>query len=631
MLVAARTDPADSAPVAAGLYPNLWRFASGARASLIAGVGLLLGSQLLLLFVPWMAGKAIDVLQKGDATLLPQAAGWVAVLLLVYAASWVLHGPGRLLERSAAVRVRQNLSEALVDKLMGAPLSWHDQQHLGDVQQRLGQATKSLSEFTQTQFVYIAGAVKFFGPLLALSVLAPITGLGAVVGYGLVALASLRFDRVLMRLARRQNEAERRYGAGLLDFIGNVATVVGLRLQPNMKRLLGRRLEAAFEPLRASIGLNEAKWCLVDVVTVAITWCLVMGYVWRASGREAGILIGGVFMVHQYAQQSAGVIVSMAGNFQNFARYKVDFAGVEMIWRAPLRPVVQQAVPADWQSIEVRGVCFERTLPATEDGNPLLRSAADSLAPQPADGAPRGSLRHVDLTLRRGQRIALVGPSGSGKSTLMRVLAGLYEATSGHIEVDGVAWPGIAPLAPVATLIPQEADVFEASVLENIAFDGAPSAADLATALHTSAFDTVLAAMPDGLATPIAERGFNLSGGQRQRLCLARGVLAARESSLVMLDEPTSALDPLTERHVFEQLDRTFPAACIVASVHRMSLLEHFDTVVLMVDGEVRDTGSVADLLARQPVFRAMVQAAPEAGASSATATTTTAGITCLA
>lgn len=613
MLVTALSNPPGHVPVSAGLYPNLWRFATGARVPLVAGIGLLTGSQLLLLLVPWMAGRAIDVLQKGDPSLLFQAAGWVAMLLLVYAGSWALHGPGRLLERSAAVRVRQNLSEALFDKLLRAPLSWHDQHHSSDVQQRLGQATTSLSEFTQTQFVYIAGAVKFFGPLIALAVLAPITGLGAVVGYGLVAAASLRFDRVLMRLTKRQNEAERRYGAGLLDFIGNVATVVGLRLQPNVKRLLRRRLEAAFEPLRTSIGLNEAKWCLVDIVTVAITWCLVMGYVWRASGKDAGILIGGVFMVHQYAQQSASVIVLMAGNFQNFARYKVDFANADMIWRAPLQPAVQQAVPGDWAHIEVRDVCFERDLPAADDAGATRRTAG---VPAPADGPRRGSLRHVNLSLRRGQRIALVGPSGSGKSTLMRVLAGLYEASNGHVAVDGVAWLGVAPLAPVATLIPQEADVFEASVLENIAFDGTPSADDLAKALHTSAFDTVLALMPEGLATPIVERGFNLSGGQRQRLCLARGVLAARDSSLLMLDEPTSALDPLTERHVFEQLDRTFPDACIVASVHRMSLLEHFDTVVLMVDGEVRDTGSVAELLARQPVFRAMVEAAPDPGTS---------------
>jgi ABC-type multidrug transport system fused ATPase/permease subunit len=114
--------------------------------------------------------------------------------------------------------------------------------------------------------------------------------------------------------------------------------------------------------------------------------------------------------------------------------------------------------------------------------------------------------------------------------------------------------------------------------------------------------------MPLGLETQISERGFNMSGGQRQRLCLARGVLAASGSSVVLLDEPTSALDPITEASVHERMDAHFGDACIVASVHRMSLLEHYDRVVLLVAGRVVDSGSVAELRARQPMFRDMLR-----------------------
>jgi ABC-type multidrug transport system fused ATPase/permease subunit len=212
------------------------------------------------------------------------------------------------------------------------------------------------------------------------------------------------------------------------------------------------------------------------------------------------------------------------------------------------------------------------------------------------------------LTLHRGERVALVGPSGSGKSTLMRLLAGLYQPQHGHYEVDGVARLGLRDLASTSTLIPQEADVFEASVRENLTFGVPCTEDDLDQAVHTSGFDTVLATMDRGLDTLISERGFNMSGGQRQRLCLARGLLAARDSSLLMLDEPTSALDPVTEAHVHRRLDASFKNTCIVASVHRMSLLEHFDRVILMVDGRVVDSGTPAELQQRQSIFREMVQ-----------------------
>jgi len=188
------------------------------------------------------------------------------------------------------------------------------------------------------------------------------------------------------------------------------------------------------------------------------------------------------------------------------------------------------------------------------------------------------------------------------------VLAGLYEPHHGRFDIDGVARIGLRHLGSVGTLIPQEADVFEASVRENLTFDVECAEIELRSAIHTSGFETVLEGMPNGLDTLISERGFNMSGGQRQRLCLARGLLAARGRSLLLLDEPTSALDPVTEANVHRRLDASFEDACIVASVHRMSLLEHFDRVVLMVDGRIVDSGTVPEVEQRQPLFHEMVR-----------------------
>jgi ATP-binding cassette subfamily B protein len=188
----------------------------------------------------------------------------------------------------------------------------------------------------------------------------------------------------------------------------------------------------------------------------------------------------------------------------------------------------------------------------------------------------------------------------------MRVLAGLYEAQHGQVLIDGHAEAQRRDAAEICTLIPQEAEVFEASVRDNLTLGMAVSEAALERALHASALDEVLQGLSEGLETTLAERGTNLSGGQRQRLALARGLLAAGESSLLMLDEPTSALDALAEQRVFERIRASHPSACIVASVHRLSLLDRFDRVVFMQDGRVLDSGRVADLEARLPLFAAM-------------------------
>lgn len=590
------------------LYRALWQHAEGRRFRLVASIALLMTSTAIKLVVPWLAAQAINALQLGNAGAALEAGKWAALVIGAHLLSWSLHGPGRVLERTVSVRVRQRLSDALYGRLTQAPLAWHERQHSGELQHRITQASQALYQFAQNQFVYLQIVVNFFGPLFALYLLSAPSGAFALVGSITIAVIVSRFDLALMRLAAQENQAERRYAAALLEGLGHVGTVLSLRLGGAMRQLLARRLQAVFLPLRRFIVINEAKWFSVDMLVVLLTWGLVAAYVWQHHVDGQTLLIGSVFMLYQYAQQSGGVLTALAGQFQSLSRTRTDYASADEVWNAPQQPPAGEPVPAGWRELAVEGLVY-RHARREEDG----------------DTRPPVGLHDLALTLHRGSRVALIGPSGSGKSTLLRVLAGLYEPAAGRWQVDGRPMPGLHQPGSVATLLPQEADVFEASVRENIVFDQQPSPQELSAALKVSAFDEVAETLPRGLDTPISERGFNLSGGQRQRLCLARGVIAAHDSSLVLLDEPTSALDALTEARVLDELRLRFPQACLVASVHRLSLLPKFDTVVLMADGRIVDHGSAEALAARQPLMRRLlrgsadeppaVAADPDAGA----------------
>ena len=577
------------------LYASLWRHARGARAQLLGAAALLIASQLVKLVAPWAAARAIDTLQQGGVVALSQAGLWVGAIVLVSLAAWTLHGPGRVLERNVGVRVRQQLAQALHARLADAPLTWHERHHSGELQQRVSQSTHALQNFAQSQFIYLQSAVNFFGPLLALWLLAPWLSLVACVGYVAVIGVIVRCDVSMMKLSARENQAERRYAAGLLDVLGNIGTVTSLRLQASTHRLLAGRLEAVFVPLKRMIVLNEVKWCAVDILSVCLTWGLVASYVWQSGRGHGTVMLGTLFMVYQYAQQAGGVIGSMAGNLQGLARIRTDYTSALPIWQSPQRRAAPPLPHAQWKTLDIHGLSHA---PAHDD---------DLAPPAAGDDTSRGRLHDVSLRLARGERIAVVGPSGAGKSTLLRALAGLYEPRAAQIAVDGVHQPGLRHLGAIATLIPQEPEVFECSVRDNIVFDAAPEPGALERAIRVSAFDEVLVTLPDGLDTGISEGGSNMSGGQRQRLCLARGVLMARDSSLLLLDEPTSALDPMTESFVVQRLCQHFADACIVASVHRMSLLRHFDRVLLLVAGRVVDSGTAAELAARQPLFAHML------------------------
>lgn len=557
------------------LYRALWRHADGVRTQLLGAAGLLSAAQLLRLTMPWLAAQAINGLQQGD---MATAGRWIVYLVGIYLLSWLLHGPGRILERNVGVRVRVRLADQLYARIAAAPLVWRDGRHSGELQHRVVQSSRALSDFAQNQFGYLQSAFSFVGPLVALALLSRTSGAIAITGYVVIALIILRFDRVLMQLARAENDAERRYAAALLDFVGNAGTVIGLRLQAASRKVLGRRMDAVMVPLRRTVTVNEGKWFAVDILCMGLTWILVVVYVLQSREPGQAVLLGTVFMIYQYAQQAATVVGAMASNFQSFARMHTDYGSAAPIWDAPSDPdaVVPAIVPdAPWQTLALRGVTWHY-----------------------ADDA-RGGLHDVDLVLKRGARVALVGPSGGGKSTLLRTLAGLYLPQHGALLRDGVPadW---ADLRTLATLIPQEAEVFEASVEENLTFGEPADAQSLHAAVHAGVFDDVLAHLPDGLASALNERGGNLSGGQRQRLALARGALASQGSSLLLLDEPTSALDPLAEARVFDRMYAAFPTACIVASVHRPSLLERFDTIVVMEGGRVVDAGPRDEVLARR-------------------------------
>lgn len=556
------------------LYRALWRYAEGARRQLMGAVALLSGAQLVKLTLPWLASHAINALQQND---MPTAGLWILFLVGSYMMSWVFHGPGRVLEGNVGVRVRERLADDLYARIAAAPLTWRDGRHSGDLQHRVLQSSRALSAFARGMYGYLHSALNFIGPLVALTLLSHVSGIIAVSGYLIIALVTLRFDLALMRLARSENDQERRYVAALLDFVSNAGTVIGLRLQAASRKILGRRLETVMKPLRRALWVNEVKWCVVDLAGMCLTWILVVEYVLRHREPGQALLLGTIFMIYQYAQQAASVVSAIASNFQSFSRMHTDYSSAEPIWQAPGDPAA--AVPAvqpdaPWQTLELRGATWSYS------------------------GEGRGGLHGVDLVLRRGSRVALIGASGGGKSTLLRTLAGLYPPQQGELLRDGkpVNW---AELRTLATLIPQEAEVFEASVQENLTFGEPADAAALQAAVHTGVFDEVLQRMPGGLDSPVNERGSNLSGGQRQRLALSRGALAAQGSSLLLLDEPTSALDPQAEGRVFDRMYAAFPSACIVASVHRPSLLSRFDTIVVMEAGRVVDAGPRDEILAR--------------------------------
>jgi ABC-type bacteriocin/lantibiotic exporter with double-glycine peptidase domain len=216
------------------------------------------------------------------------------------------------------------------------------------------------------------------------------------------------------------------------------------------------------------------------------------------------------------------------------------------------------------------------------------------------------AVSHVELEIRPGERIAVVGRSGCGKSTLARLLMGLYTPTEGRVLYDG---HDLAQLEPQGIrrqigFVPQSPYLFGASVRANIALrDPQSPLEDVERAAQIAAIHDEVMRWPLGYETPLLAGGGSISGGQRQRLALARALMGA--PAILILDEATSHLDALTERHVHENL-RPLPITQIIIA-HRFSTVQDADRVLVIEDGRIVEQGTPVDLLRRDSAYARLV------------------------
>jgi len=226
----------------------------------------------------------------------------------------------------------------------------------------------------------------------------------------------------------------------------------------------------------------------------------------------------------------------------------------------------------------------------------------DAVSLQYRDDTPP-AVDALDLSVRAGETVALVGPSGAGKTTLVNLLPRFIEPTAGHITLDGVAlrdWD-VRALRRQFALVSQDVVLFNDTVAANVSL-GAPMDTDqIRQALRAANLLDFVDGLPQGLSTPIGHNGNQLSGGQRQRLAIARAI--AKNAPILILDEATSALDSESERAVQEALERLMVGRTTLVIAHRLSTIEHADRVLALEGGKLVEQGTHAELLARGGVY----------------------------
>ena len=543
---------------------------------------LVLGGVLALLvsgaeaFIAWLVKPAMDeIFLKRDVTML-------RIIPLALLGAYLLKGAGRFgqsyLMASVGERVIARIRRELYAHIQSMPLAFFASLHSAELMTRVVTDVNRLARLSSTVLVMAVRHVGTIAALLTVMFLREwVLALIAIAVFPAVGVAVRTIGRKLYKINRRTQQKIAELNVVLQESFTGTKIVKAFgregleqeRFNSVNDRLLGlalkdRRIDEMAEPLMEVLG------------AVAI-----MGALWYGGYR----VISGALTPGEFFSFTAAVIL-LYGPVRQLSRMvntvQQSIASVERVFE------ILDTPPA---IVDAPGA---HVLPAF--GGSIVFEAAGFRYPETEDWA----LQDVSLTVRKGELIAFVGMSGAGKTTLMELLPRFHDVTTGRITLDGHDLRGVtvSSLRALIGIVTQDTFLFHDSVEYNIAY-GKPGAthAEIERAARQAQAHDFIAALPEGYATSVGERGVKLSGGQAQRLAIARAFL--KDPPILILDEATSDLDAESEFLVQQALSELMRGRTVLVIAHRLATVKHAARVVVIHAGRVAEIGTHDELMAR--------------------------------
>ena len=399
-----------------------------------------------------------------------------------------------------------------------------------------------------------------------------------------IAIATWIIPRIGMA-AKQMSEARSSMTGRIVDSYTNIQTVKLFAHTDREDQYALGAIESTYTTFRREMRLFTVMELLLLINNTFLTAgiCGVSIWLWSIGEIGVGAVAAGTALVLRLSAMTGWIMWSLAQFYQNLG---VMMEGIETITKPVDVVDTKHAKPF---AVEKGAIHFENT--------------------QFMYGRDVGGIDGIDLKMRAGERVGLIGHSGAGKSTFVNLLLRFYDLESGKIAIDGQDISQVMQdsLRARISVVTQDTALLHRSVMDNILYSRpeATEADVLAAAKRARAHDFILdLADPDGgkgYQAQVGERGVKLSGGQRQRIAIARAIL--KDAPILVLDEATSALDSEVEAEIQDELASLMEGKTVIAIAHRLSTIAHLDRIIVMDQGRIVEQGCHADLLAAEGLY----------------------------
>ncbi|OWP51202.1 ABC transporter ATP-binding protein [Pseudomonas nitroreducens] len=542
----------------------LYGFVRPHRLAIAGLLGLSFCASLLVLAQPWLTKTLIDdgLLAK-DFPVLVMVAGAMIVVGLVGTA---LSGLNRYLHTRLSGRILFSLRDALYRHLQTLSPSFFGRRRIGDLMSRLDGDVAEIQRFAvDSLFSAVSSVIGLVGALVLLLTLSWKLSL-------LVALL-IPLDVLWLRWMRRKVEREarglRERSADLSSFFVETLPAMKFIQSAGQQHREAGRLEGLGQGYLGQLlrlQLNEFFTQAVPGTLMSLSRAcafLVGGY-WVVQGTWQ---LGSLIAFSTYLGMAIGPVQSLLGLYVALQRMTVSLGRV-MELRGEEATIVSPVAPRPMPAIgELRLENLHYAWP----------------------GRAQPVLQAVQAVIPAGLKVALSGPSGVGKSTLIDLLQRFYDPDQGRILLDGVDLRelDVHALRRRVAVVSQDIVLFRGSLADNLAYSAPESSREaIDKAARAAQLDSLIASLPEGLDSPLGERGQQLSGGQKQRIAIARALL--QDPLILVLDEATSQVDESTEREVIAAIDQLFAGRTRLLISHRTSTLAAADLHLELQDGQMR-------------------------------------------